>query len=230
MSGARLELPRKTVCLVSHHPLVLRELGNILSEKNFVLRTQKIDPSSMAEAHAAPRASLFVVDAQMSRPAAEAVILAIADRSRTARILVVSERFVDRDAFALLRLGVKGFVLYKALESTLPLALDIVGAGGFWAPRSLLSRFMDEMASGSRGRRLAGRSAALSGREKAVLESLLENLSNKEIADRLHISERTAKFHVSNLLAKFQLRRRQDLILHCLGASGAALGATQKDR
>jgi DNA-binding CsgD family transcriptional regulator len=48
-----------------------------------------------------------------------------------------------------------------------------------------------------------------------VLNGLLENLANKEVADRLHISERTVKFHVSNLLAKFGVRRRADLILLC---------------
>jgi len=36
---------------------------------------------------------------------------------------------------------------------------------------------------------------------------------NKEIAKKLRISERTAKFHVSNLLAKFGVQRRADLIL-----------------
>src|SRR5205814_9232961 len=43
--------------------------------------------------------------------------------------------------------------------------------------------------------------------------SLLENLSNKEIASKLNIAERTVKFHVSNLLSKFGVRRRADLIL-----------------
>ena len=55
----------------------------------------------------------------------------------------------------------------------------------------------------------------LSRREQEVLNSLLENLANKEIGDRLHISERTVKFHVSNLLSKFGVRRRADLILLC---------------
>jgi DNA-binding NarL/FixJ family response regulator len=55
----------------------------------------------------------------------------------------------------------------------------------------------------------------LSRREQEVLSSLLENLANKEVAERLHISERTVKFHVSNLLAKFGVRRRADLILLC---------------
>jgi DNA-binding CsgD family transcriptional regulator len=40
-------------------------------------------------------------------------------------------------------------------------------------------------------------------------------MKNKEIALRLNISERTVKFHVSNLLAKFGVRRRADLILLC---------------
>ena len=55
--------------------------------------------------------------------------------------------------------------------------------------------------------------ANLSQREGETLDALLENLSNKEIASRLHISERTAKFHVSHLLSKFGVRRRADLIL-----------------
>ncbi len=55
--------------------------------------------------------------------------------------------------------------------------------------------------------------ARLSRREKEVMEALLENLSNKEIASKLNMSERTAKFHVSNLLAKYGVRRRADLIL-----------------
>ena len=46
-----------------------------------------------------------------------------------------------------------------------------------------------------------------------MLDSLLENLSNKEIASKLNIAERTVKFHVSNLLNKFGVRRRADLIL-----------------
>ena len=58
-------------------------------------------------------------------------------------------------------------------------------------------------------------SADLSRREREVLDALLENLANKEIASRLNISERTVKFHVSNLLSKLGVRRRADLILLC---------------
>lgn len=48
-----------------------------------------------------------------------------------------------------------------------------------------------------------------------ALGTLLQNLSNKEIATKPHISERRVKFHVSGLLAEFSVRRRADLILFC---------------
>jgi DNA-binding NarL/FixJ family response regulator len=92
----------------------------------------------------------------------------------------------------------------------------LVASGGFWVPRSLLSEFVDAIINNSRGRRVKIESAAeLSRREQEVLDSLLENLANKEIASKLNISERTVKFHVSNLLSKFGVRRRADLILLC---------------
>jgi DNA-binding NarL/FixJ family response regulator len=83
-------------------------------------------------------------------------------------------------------------------------------------PRALLSEFVDSILNSTRGRRLKVETATeLSRREQEVLDALLENLANKEIASRFNISERTVKFHVSNLLSKFGVRRRADLILLC---------------
>lgn len=53
----------------------------------------------------------------------------------------------------------------------------------------------------------------LTPREMDVFESVQERLTNKEIADRLSITVRTAKFHVSNLLEKFNVESRTDLML-----------------
>lgn len=54
---------------------------------------------------------------------------------------------------------------------------------------------------------------SLSLRQDQVLAGITENLSNKEIAAKLNISERTVKFHVSALLQKFDVRGRVDLML-----------------
>jgi DNA-binding NarL/FixJ family response regulator len=192
-------------------------LERVLTPDRFRLQVRRVASSPLHECDWSPRSPLYVVDAQLPQPTAETLINTIARRFPRSRTLVVSDRFREAEAFGLLRLGVKGLVPYSELSEKLPLALDTVAAGGFWAPRSLLSRFFDTLVASSRGRPQSGMSASITGREREVLETLLDNLSNKQIADRLHISERTVKFHVSNLLAKFQLTRRQDLILHCLG-------------
>jgi DNA-binding CsgD family transcriptional regulator len=52
----------------------------------------------------------------------------------------------------------------------------------------------------------------LTRREEEVLSGLMESLANKEIAANLNLSERTVKFHVSSLLAKFRVRGRMELV------------------
>jgi DNA-binding NarL/FixJ family response regulator len=208
---------RRMVCVLSSHPFVLRELEEVLTLDRFRLQMKKISASPLHQPDWCSRATLYVVDAQRSQPNTGNLISTITRRFPEARIVVVAEHFRESEAFGLLRLGVKGLVPYREVREKLAPALDAVAAGGFWVPRSLLSRFLDSVVASSRGRPRSGLSASITAREREVLETLLDNLSNKQIADKLHISERTVKFHVSNLLAKFQLKHRQDLILHCLG-------------
>ena len=52
----------------------------------------------------------------------------------------------------------------------------------------------------------------LTRREEEVLAGLMKSLANKEIACNLNLSERTVKFHVSSLLAKFHVRGRMELV------------------
>src|SRR6202007_1714752 len=131
-------------------------------------------------------------------------------------LLVVGDKLKEEDSYTLLRQGVKGILNYDEAREQLPRALPLVANGGFWVPRSVLSGFVDSILGGSHSRRLkADSSAELSRREQEVLNSLLENLANKEIGNKLNISERTVKFHVSNLLSKFGVRRRAALILLC---------------
>src|SRR6266705_635744 len=62
----------------------------------------------------------------------------------------------------------------------------------------------------------------LTRREEEVLAGLMNSLANKEIAANLNLSERTVKFHVSSLLAKFRVRGRMALVRE---ASRHAVGA-----
>src|SRR5579863_128874 len=206
------------VCLLSPHPMVIDEFRRLLGDSGLQIVSKQLDSMLAPDLRnlEVPRAPVYVIDAHAARQATGALLGNILDRYPTSRLLVVGEKLADKESYSLLRQGVKGILNYEEAREQLPRALPLVANGGFWVPRAVLSRFVDSILSSTQGRRLRGDSPAeLSRREQEVLNSLLENLANKEVADRLHISERTVKFHVSNLLAKFGVRRRADLILLC---------------
>jgi DNA-binding CsgD family transcriptional regulator len=73
----------------------------------------------------------------------------------------------------------------------------------------------------------AGRSVKthvkLTRREEEVLSGVMRSLANKEIAASLNLSERTVKFHVSSLLAKFRVRGRMELVREAAQVTSPAL-------
>ena len=206
-----------SVCLMSSHPLVLAEWERVLLPAGFRVQLQRLEAGLLPglKRLSLPRAEVFVIDAHAPRQAIEVLVARIQERFPRARQVVVAEKFSEAHAFPLLRLGAKGLLSYAEAPQNLSQALRVVAAGGYWVPRDLLSRFVDSHLGLMRGRYSRPSPANLSQREREVLDALLENLANKEIANRLHISERTVKFHVSSLLEKFSVRRRTDLILLC---------------
>jgi two-component system nitrate/nitrite response regulator NarL len=206
------------VCLLSPHPLVLSEFERVLTNPAFKLIAMHLESALGPDLRQVqvPKAVVYVVDAHVARPAAGALLTNILENHAEARIIVVAEKFDSAESFSLLQMGAKGLLSYSEAREQLPRALPLVADGGFWVPRAVLSGFVDSILSGSNSRRLkADTTATLSRREQEVLNCLLENLANKEIGNKLNISERTVKFHVSNLLSKFGVRRRADLILLC---------------
>jgi DNA-binding NarL/FixJ family response regulator len=200
---------------MSAHPLVLAEWERVLQRAGFKLTSRRLEamPVSGVEELSLPRADVFVIDSHAPRQTTEVLVAGIQERFPRARQVVVAEKLTEAHAFPLLRLGAKGLLGYKEAHQLLPQALSVVAAGGFWVPRSLLSRFIDSNFGLRRERQIRFSPSHLSQREREVLNALLENLANKEIASKLNISERTVKFHVSSLLEKFNVRRRTDLIL-----------------
>jgi DNA-binding CsgD family transcriptional regulator len=69
----------------------------------------------------------------------------------------------------------------------------------------------------------ASSSVKLTRREEEVLGGVIRSLANKEIAASLNLSERTVKFHVSSLLAKFRVRGRMELVREASRHAGASM-------
>jgi len=220
-----------SVCLLSAHPLVLVEFEKLLDRYSFGVTTKQIESSLAPELRRMPlpKADVFILDAHTSQQATASLISNIMDNTPSAKLIVVGDKPTEAHSHSLLRLGVKGLLTYDEAREQLPQALSLVAEGGFWVPRVLLSNFVDSILESSHGRQLKNvASAELSRRERETLDALLENLANKEIASKLNISERTVKFHVSNLLSKFGVRRRADLILLCYQKRGITAEAVAK--
>jgi len=106
--------------------------------------------------------------------------------------------------------GIDGFVeLHKSWRAELPQAIHCIIKGQLWVAPEVLLAFVKNAKALLDAQLLPGHS--LTGREAQVLQLLMRRLTNKEIASALDISERTAKFHVSNILGKLQLDDRAGL-------------------
>lgn len=212
MSTARS--PNKVVvCLLASHPLAVREIRRALSTDRFDVVTLALPIHSAIDTDSVPAADVYVVD--IEGPISQ-VAPGLADLIRlcpTACFLAIAETFNESNTFPVLRLGIKGIIEHAALERQLVVAIDTVIAGGYWVPRIILSDFVSTILKATPHPRLERSAVELSRRETEVMNSLLDNRSNKEIASELNISERTVKFHVSNVLRKFRVGRRADLIL-----------------
>ena len=213
---------RSPVGLFWCHPLVLPQFEQLIADTSFRLLARRLEANRIPDFEnlSVPKAAVYLVESHPQFAVTEAVVTGIHARQAAARVLVLAEQFVDETAFALLRLGVKGLLSYREAVQALPRALQTVAGGGLWVGRALLGRFVDSALSTVPLRVYATGYDGLTRRERQVLEAVLDNLSNKEIASRLHMSERTAKFHVSNLLVKHGVRRRADL-LFCALKNGA---------
>ncbi len=207
--------PRLTVWLLSAHPLVLKEFSDLLTPHGFQVETHQLEsgPNSIGRLLRVPEAQVYVVDGLGSAAGTDVLLISLRDHYPNARVLTIAEEFDESNAFPLLLVGAKGLLSYAQARNRLAEAVRAVAAGGFWVQRSLLSRFVDSILPTVDKRHVLHEGVRISRREREVLKALLENLSNKEIGVRLHVSDRTVKFHISNLLRKFGVRRRGDLIL-----------------
>lgn len=221
MNGQRVRSPRvahrTSVCVCWFHPLVVADFRQLLSGNGLRLRDSRLQADAVrnGEPFSLPHASVYVLEGHADPELTQAVILRVLARRPGSNVLVVSER-LDRDgAFTLLRLGVKGLMSFREAPLHLRRAVREIANKGCWVSRSTLSRFLDTAARSPHAAplHLVGVETRLSRREHQVCELVLENLSNRQIASRLDVTERTAKFHVSNLLAKYGVKRRAELVV-----------------
>ena len=112
--------------------------------------------------------------------------------------------------FAAIRGGAKGYLLKNTPVSKLLPYLRGVELGEAAITPLMARRILDEFSHSKRPCEPEDGSGELTPREAEVLRELSTGATNREIAERLVISERTVKNHVSNILSKLHLKNRRE--------------------
>lgn len=114
--------------------------------------------------------------------------------------------------------GAKGYVMKTAQPPELVKAIRSVQAGEIWAERKVLAVFLEGLLQkvSNLNRPLSEMREALTDREHEVVQWVIQGMTNKQIAARLGISEKTVKTHLSNVFRKLNVSGRIELLLYRL--------------
>jgi DNA-binding NarL/FixJ family response regulator len=201
--------------VVSSHLLGALDIEKALSVHEVLAKVLLPHAASEAETQKlknCPR--LFVLDGCSSNMPLGPLGGRLRANSPGSKFLVVlpPDRSAESEMMLLFYWGIDGFVtLHKKWKTELPKAAFALLRGSLWVPSEVLLTFVKQMKTLLDRQLLAGQS--LTAREGQVLHLLFRHLTNKDIAHQLSISERTAKFHVSNVLSKLGLENRRNLLV-----------------
>jgi len=159
---------------------------------------------------------ILLLDIRMPEADGLAAVPKVLKRSPKTKILIVSG-FLEEDLLVeALQHGAKGFIAKTSTHSDLVKAIRAAHAGEIWAGRRALAQLLESLlqrANGLQGSLSATRSI-LTDREHEVVQYVIQGMTNKEIAPKLNVSEKTVKTHLSNIFRKMKVSRRVELLLY----------------
>ena len=139
---------------------------------------------------------------------------AIAMSCPVTKIMMLTVSTDEDHVLAALKAGARAYVLKGVASRELIGILRTVWAGESYVSPSLAASLLSEMTAAlPRNRPPLDSFDELTERERQILEGLAAGSSNKEIAEQLHLSEKTVKHYVTNILQKLHARNRVEAAL-----------------
>ncbi len=141
-------------------------------------------------------------------------LLRAAERGRVLVLTGVRDAEVHQQAVGL---GAMGVVLKEHSAEVVVKAIEKVHAGEVWIDRAMMASMLTDLARGQAAPTVdpaAAKIALLTEREREVIRLLGEGLKNKQIAERLYISETTVRHHLTSIFSKLGVSDRLALVLY----------------
>lgn len=209
------------ILIVDDHTVVREGLRALIdSEPDMELVGEAADGLEAVEQALTLKPDVILMDLVMPRKGGIEAINEIKRESPSARIIVLTSFAEDSKVFPAIKAGALGYLLKDSSASELLDAINDVYRGEPSMNPAIAHKLMREL---RRDSDLPPTEEPLTEREVEVISLVARGLSNQEIADRLFISERTVRTHVSNILDKLHLANRTQAALYALREGLASL-------
>ncbi|MTE18429.1 response regulator [Streptomyces sp. TRM43335] len=197
------------VLLVDDHQVVRRGLRTFLEVQDDIEVVGEAADGAGGVARAEElRPDVVLMDVKMPGTDGVEALRALRETGNPARVLVVTSFTERRTVVPALRAGAAGY-LHKDIDpDALAAAIRSVHAGHVLLQEEIARALLSQEEAGG-----SGRGTTLTERERQVLALIADGRSNREIARRLVLSEKTVKTHVSNILMKLDLADRTQAAL-----------------
>ncbi len=191
------------ILVVDDHPVVRDGLAAMLNtQSDFEVVGEASDGEEALRKVAERDPDVLLLDLEMPGVDGIETLQRLRQSKARARAIVFTVFDTDERIVSAMKAGAKGYLLKGAPRGDVFRAVRVVNKGGSLLEPLIASRFLDSINNPD----------ALTARQKEVLKLIATGLLNKEIADRLFISERTVKFHVSEILAKLGAGNRTEAV------------------
>ena len=192
------------------HPILLDGLLNVFrSRPEYEVVGTAPDGEAALAAIPVLDPDIAILDIRMPGMSGVEVAAGILERRLRTRIILLTADLRDHDAMEAMRIGVHGVILKQMATTLLLKCIEKVQGGGRWVEQDSMRRALEHLL-----RREAGpptHSPNLTTAEMRVVELLVRGARNKEIAERLTVSESTVKNHLHSIYVKLNVGSRREL-------------------
>jgi len=158
---------------------------------------------------------ILLLDLRMPEKDGLGVLEEVNFDSLPTRVIVLTAAEDDRDVVRAMRLGARGVVLKQSASDLLLKSIRKVADGEIWLDNRMTAEVIDAFKkSAEAGQRRE--KPLLSDREKEIVQLVAQGFRNREIGEKLFISEQTVKNHLHNIFDKLGVSDRLELALYAI--------------
>lgn len=199
--------------LIEDNRLLREGLSSMLSAHGLsVVATARGGNEALREV-ARVKPQLILLDSALGDRDSPRFVQEVREKFPEIKVIVMGLLPAHEDLVEFIKAGVSGFILKDATIDVFVQTIMSVADGMSVLPSTLTTTLFTHVAAqvAARGRRGTKAAVRMTARERQVMESIADGMSNKEIADRLHIATHTVKSHVHNILEKLALHTRLEV-------------------